>query len=219
MVFWAGILVAAAFAWLAIKSGFYQTWAFVFNIIMSVYLAISLGPVVVDALPVAGEGTFSIILTVAAIATASFLILYGISYIFFTSQFNTSFPKVFDIIGAGFLGFLAGLLIWSFASLLVFMTPIAKSNSLKNIGFTSQFKQANISYICWWCNLVNKVVSPEADNYSCEDAINEVLNKIEGEEVKETTGRAETVDPNDAETTSPAEDPLWPANQVDTGGG
>ena len=213
MIFWAGVLVAAAFAWLAIKVGFYETWAFVFNILISVYLAIFLGPVLADILPAAGENICRTILTMTGTAIAAFLILHGISYIFFTSQFSTSFPKILDILGAGFLGFLAGLLVWSFASLLIFMTPISKSSFLKNIGFNNQFEQANISYIGFWCELVNRVVSTEANPYSTEEAINDAINKTKSEQGEETSDPAEEVDLDKAEAAIPAEEPPDTAEQ------
>jgi len=216
MVFWVGVLVAAAFAWIAVKSGFYETWAFVFNILISVYLAVFLGPVIANILPVAGESTSSITLTMAGTAIAAFLILHGISYIFFTSQFNTSFPKVLDILGTGFLGFLAGLLVWSFASLLIFMTPISKSSFAKDIGFNNEFKQANISYVSFWCNLVNKVASTQVNPCSAEKAINEALNKTEPD--KETTDQPEDVDLDEAERIDIEEESAEITDQADTKG-
>lgn len=40
MAFWIGLLVAIIFAAMAIKVGLYETWAMLFNIIISVYLAV-----------------------------------------------------------------------------------------------------------------------------------------------------------------------------------
>ena len=145
MVFWIGILVGGLFAWLTIKMlGFYETWAMLFNIVISIYLAVFLRPTIADILPAAGNTPYSSALTIIAIAIASFAILHGISYVFFTSQFSVSFPRVLDILGTGFLGFLAGLLVWSFVSLLICIMPISQSSVVKTIGFGSQIDQANI---------------------------------------------------------------------------
>jgi len=216
MVFWAGVLVAAAFAWRAIKIGFYETWTFAFNILISVYLAIFLGPVIADILPVTGESTFGIALTMAGMAIAAFLILHNVSVMFFMGQFNISFMKVLDIFGSGFIGFLAGLLVWSFASLLIFMTPISKSGFVKEVGFTNQLKQANISYVSFWCNLVNKVVSTQANPCSTEDTINEALNKTEPE--KKTTGQPGDVELDEAERIDIEEDSAEITDRADTKG-
>jgi hypothetical protein len=44
MVFWAGILVGGLFIWFAVKIGFYEMWATLFNIVISIYIAIFLSP-------------------------------------------------------------------------------------------------------------------------------------------------------------------------------
>lgn len=42
MVFWIAILVGGAFVWLGVRMGFYQSWCLLFNIVVSIYLAIFL---------------------------------------------------------------------------------------------------------------------------------------------------------------------------------
>ena len=110
MAFWIGIFVAAVFAWFAVKIGFYEIWAMLFNIVISIYLAIRLRPVVPKFFPAAGAAPYSDVLIIVAIALGVFLILHGITYVFLTSQFAVPFPKLFDILGAGVLGFLTGFL-------------------------------------------------------------------------------------------------------------
>ena len=104
MLFWVGLLIAVLFAWVTIKMGLYETWALLFNILISVYLAVFLGSAVADSDLLSGVPYNSVIAT-AVIGIGTFLILQSISYIFFTSQFNVSIPKIFDVIGSGFLGF------------------------------------------------------------------------------------------------------------------
>ena len=97
MVFWVGILISVLFAYFAIKKGFYETWALGFNIIISIYLAVFLGPVISGIIPM-GTAVYNKIITTLAIAAASFLILQGTSYILITSQFNVPFPKIIDVV-------------------------------------------------------------------------------------------------------------------------
>ena len=144
MLFWLSILVGGIFAWFAIKTGFYETWAFVFNVIISIYLAVFLGPIVADIVPGGSDTPYSNVLAMIAIAIVSFLILHGITYTFITAHFKVSFPRALNILGAGFLGFLAGFLIWSFASLLISITPISQNTIVKKLGFDSQFKQTSM---------------------------------------------------------------------------
>ena len=120
MAFWIGILVSIVFVCLAIKVGFYEMWVMLFNITISIYLAIFLRPIIADVVPMPGDAKYNDAITVIAIGIVAFLILHAISYVFFTGQFNVSCPKIFDILGAGFLGCLAGYLVWSFVILLVY---------------------------------------------------------------------------------------------------
>ena len=174
MVFWISILVSGLFACFAIKKGFYEMWTLGFNIIISVYLAVLLGPVVSDIIP-AGTTAYSKTLTVLATAVACFLILHGISYTFITGQFSIPFPKIVDVVGAGLFGFLAGFLVWSFVSLLIMTTPITKNTFAKEIGFDTEVQQTNVSYVSRWCNMVNKIVSSEDSKQAPQQAIGWLL--------------------------------------------
>ncbi len=203
MVFWIGILVGGLFAWLAVKMGFYETWAFAFNIVISIYLAVFLSPIIAAIVPVPGDMSYNNALCMIAVAVAAFLILHGISYIFLTGQFSVSFPKVFDILGSGFLGFLAGLLVWGFVGLLIYTTPISQNPIVKQIGFSSQFEQCSMPVISWWCNLVNKVVSNQENGYTTEQAISEMLKKAEKKSPPKPVKQAEPnepAEPNDLES-------------------
>lgn len=179
MIFWVGILVGGLFVWLAVKIGFYETWAMLFNIVISVYLAIFLGPTIVDIIPAAGDMPYGNILAIICVAMVAFLILHCISYSFLTGQFSVSFPRMFNSLGAALLGFLAGFLVWSFVALLIYLTPISRNAFVREIGFGSRFQQTNISYISWWCNLVNKAVAPEENARTAEEAISGLLKSAE----------------------------------------
>ncbi len=215
MVFWIGILVGGTFAWFAIKLGFYQTWALVFNIIISIYLAVYLQPIIAN-IPAVGNTPYSNALAMAVIALASFLILHGISYTFLTGQFNVSFPKVFDTLGAGLLGFLAGFLVWSFLILLIYITPASQDSFVKGIGFTNEFQQTSVSYISRFCSLVNAVVSAQDDKDSAEQTIHKLLKgaapKAQAKQA-EPEEAVEPAEPNEPETS--IEEQLGPPPEID----
>jgi len=194
MVFWVGILVGGAFAWFTIKRGFYETLALVFNIVISIYLAVFLGPVIADVVPSAGDTLYGNALCMLVIAIGSFLILHGISYTFITGQFTISFPKIFDILGTGFLGFLAGFLVWSFVGLLIYTTPISQQPIVKEIGFGSQFQQTSVSYISRFCNLVNAIVFSQDNERTTQQALSGLLKSAE------SRVQDKTAEPNDVET-------------------
>ena len=200
MVFWAGMLVGAGFAWLAIKRGFYESWALAFNIIISVYLAVFLGPIIADIVPVAGGTAYNTALCMMAAATVSFLVLQGISYTFVTGQFKVPFPRIFDVLGTAFLGFLTGFLIWSFVGLLICITPVPQQSIAKQVGMNSQFEQANVSVVCWWCDLVHTVVSRRGSNVTSEQIISGLLESAEPKRRGTQAGSAEPTEHDDTKT-------------------
>lgn len=177
MIFWITILGGAIFAWLAIKIGFYETWALLFNIVISIYLAIYLTPIIADILPATIDTHYGTALTIIALAAAAFLILYGITYVLFTSQFEVPFPKIFDILFAGFLGFFAGFLVLSFIALLICVTPISQNKFVNEMGLSRQAQLANISYICWWCDKVNWFVASKDNKTTSQQAIDKLLTR------------------------------------------
>lgn len=215
MALWVGILVGVVFAWLAIKKGLYETWALVFNIVISIYLAIFLRPTIVDIAPAAGDTAYSNAATVLAIAIAAFLVLHGISYTFLTGHFKVPFPKILDIPAAGFLGFFAGFLLASFVSLLISITPISENTFVKGIGLVGQFEQTNKPVICWWGNLVNSVVARQDNKVTCEQAINELLKSIESKATDKQDEPAKPTEPNDTKTIITEEERLGPPPEPD----
>ncbi len=202
MMFWIGILAGGAFAWFAMKLRFYQTWTLVFNIIISIYLSLYLRPVIVN-IPAVGDTPYSNALAMAAVASASFLILHGISYTFLTGQFNVSFPKVFEVVGTGLLGFLAGFLVWSFLSLLIYITPVSQNTFVKDIGFTDQFQQTSVLYISRFCNLVNAAVSSQDDEHSAEQTISKLLKDFESKVREKTPEKPKPVEPAEPNNAKP----------------
>jgi hypothetical protein len=191
MVFWTGIVVGGLFVWLAVRMGFYETWAMLFNVVVAVYTAVFLTPVIVSKIPAAGDTAYGNALTLTAVAAAVFLVLHGISYIFLTGQFKVAFPKVLDLVGAGVLGFLAGVLVWSFVALLVSVTPIAQSSLAQDIGFGRKIEQAQGAYICWWCNRVNAVASPGGRRQPAQKNVRWLLDKAEQKSPGKTLERPE----------------------------
>jgi len=202
MVFWTGILVGAIFMWLAIKVKFYEAWAIFFNIVISTYLAVYLRRTIIDVIPASTGTPYSNALIVFAVALGTFLVLHGITFAFFTGQFSISMPKIFDILGAGLLGFLAGFLVWSFVSLLICIMPISQNIFVKEIGFVQQFEQTGMPYISWWCNLVNAVVSPRPGESATEQAVKELLDSAK-QEMKAPKTRQAAEPPKPPKLTDP----------------
>jgi len=179
VTFWIGIIIGAIFAWNLVKTGFCESWLIFFNLVLAVYLAIFLQPAIAQSYPSTAKSSLSITITMLMTASVGFLVLYGLFYMFFTSQFSASFPRVLEIIGGGILGFLAGFLLWSFVCLLICITPFSQSTMARGTDFEGSTKQCNIPYICFWCNLVNQAVAIPDEKIICRQVVEKLLKKAE----------------------------------------
>lgn len=179
MAFWISLLFAVLFAWFAAKAGFYAMWAMLFNLIISVYLAIFLHPTIKELISEIGDAPYDNALTVLAIAVASFLILQAVTFTLFTAHFTIALPKIIDSIGAGFLGLFSGFLVWGFIALLITITPLAQKPFVKEIVFVEDGQQINSASVYRCCNLVNWLVSDKNRDYTTMQMIDGLLKEAE----------------------------------------
>lgn len=209
MVFWLSILVGGLFVWLAVRMGFYEIWTMLFDIVVSIYAAVFLTPVILEIIPVAGVPSYGMALTLVVTALGSFLILSGIAHVFLTGQFRVSFPETFEILLAGLLGFLAGFLVSSFISLAITVAPISRNRIVSTIGFNRLSQQLNISYVCWWCDVVNSIVSMPDNRTTSIQLVNQLLTSAESKTpdgADEETGSNWPVEPRHSEMNANQED-------------
>lgn len=184
-----------------------------FNILIAVYLAVHLSGAVEALLPSNNQyyGTLAVLLTGVFV----YLLLHGISYIFLIGQFEVTFPRILNNAGAGTLGFLAGLLVWSFITLVICTTPFCENKFVKDIGFGSKtFEEGKMQpYLLWWCGLVDKFAA--GDN---SDNTRQVLKDILTISEKHTTGKKlheTTTTPNQTvEPNTPPAGPVQPNHTV-----
>ena len=195
MVFWAGILAAAFFAWLAVKVGFYETWTMLFNIVISIYLSVFLTPVITTMVPAAGDTAYGNALTLMTVAVGAFLILHGVSYSFLTGRFSVWFPQPIDNVGSGLLGFLAGFLVWSFLALVISVSPASQTSFARDIGLASTVERTNVPYVAWWCDLINTVVATGDNKRITCAAIDRLLQQARELSTLKTTEQAELTRP------------------------
>jgi len=195
MVFWAGILAAAFFAWLAVKIGFYETWTMLFNIVISIYLSVFLTPVITTMVPAASDTAYGNALTLITVAAGAFLILHSVSYSFLTGRFSVWFPRPLDNVGSGLLGFLGGLLIWSFVTLVISVSPLSQTGFVQDIGLTSTVDQTSVPYVAWWCDMVNVVVAAGDNKRITRAGIDRLLQQAIELATLKTTEQAELTRP------------------------
>jgi len=203
MVFWIAILVGAIFLWLALRLGFYETWIMLFNLVISIYMALFLKPVITEYLPPMGDSRYYCALTIVATAIACFLIFQGLAFVFFTSQFTITFPKIFEVLGSGLLGFLAGFLVCSFIALNIALTPLPEITLVRDLGFDLQSQQDNVSYLCWWSDLVHKTVAHKDNQCTTKQLIDEITEETKKDKPKpaKPTPKAPPEEPSTPERT------------------
>jgi hypothetical protein len=197
MVILVGIIAGLIFAWVAIRMGLYVTWSVMFNLVISIYTAISLGPVVADKLPL--EGGFGAAVILVGLAAAVFTVLQGTCYLFITSQYEMSFPKLFDSVTSGIIGFLAGMLIISFLNLPFGI--IRQGLSAEN-NYEESSQLGNSAYLDFWYNAMHSLVGTK-ENTQTEKLVAEIIkNTNKTKKVKATTKAVEAVEvvePNEPE--------------------
>jgi len=191
MVLLAGILVGGFCIWFAVKIGFYETWAMLFNIVIAIYIALFLAQPIVNILPEEASSNQSCeALTLIVLAIGSFLILHGLTYILFTSQFKVTFPKLFDILFAGFLGFFGGFLLLSFAVLIIFLTPFGEY-----AGIEDDSVEYNMSSAYWLFDGIHSIVSSPDNEITTEKVIKQLLNKSQPDTQNKNSQQAEPDNP------------------------
>ena len=167
MIIGVGIFVGLVFAFFAVKMGFYETWIVLLNLVISAYLAIFVSLSLVRMETVSKQMSYG---AAFAIAIGCFLILQATCFFLFTCQFKISFPKVFDMLGAAFLGFLAGVFVWSFACSLAGISPLSQNSFAEKAGIG----KGGVGYVSWWCNMVNVCVSSESNDLRTAEVIDEL---------------------------------------------
>jgi len=174
MVFWIAILTGVLFVWLAVRIGFYETWALLFNILGAVYVSIFLAPIVAKAIPMPGRASWGTALSMLVLGGGCFALLHGLSWVLLTGQFRVRFPSLFDVVLSGVLVFVAGFLVLSFVALTLSTTPLARNEIVRTLGVDRQGQRVNIAGIGYCCDLIHRVAG-FADGSATQDAIARLL--------------------------------------------
>ncbi len=205
MLYWSSMLFAGFFALYAYKKGFYESWALLFNVVISIYLAVFLRPAITTLIPAADNTAYNRALLVIAIGAASFVILHGLSYALVTGQFAIAFPKILDTVGAAFFGFLTGLLIFSFVIVIINVTPLADEKLVKSVGFNRPFAKRNFTYVSRWCDWVNKIAAAPDSRHSTAQLLNGLRQTAASKPSRKSAAEStESAAPNEPNNSQPA---------------
>ncbi|MCU0913910.1 MAG: CvpA family protein [Planctomycetes bacterium] len=185
MVFWLAILAGTLFVWLAVRAGFYDTWVLFFNIAVSIYVSIFVTPLLAEAVPPpGGAAAYHVALCMIVLAGACFALLEGLSYVFLTGQFHIPFPRVFDVVLAGLLGFVAGFLVLSFAALIVTTTPLAGHRIAGVFALGPGARQANLVGLTRCGDLIHAFAGLDEDTGATARAVQRLRDvKVAGPEL------------------------------------
>lgn len=155
MILLFGIIFSLLFAAASIKKGLYTGWARLVNIVFSIYPSIFLTPSIARFSDTVADARYGYALCMTIIAAAGFLILQGFTTTFFTGTFKISFPKILNIAGSAVLGFICGLLIWSFGCFVFLLTPVPHSPIGQRFKVPSQLVRASVPPLRLTCGFVN----------------------------------------------------------------
>jgi hypothetical protein len=176
MMFWIAILAGALFVWLAVCLGFYETWVLFFNILVSIYVAVFLAPILAEFAPAPGGApSYHTALCLIVLAGGCFALLQGLSFVFLTGQFHIPFPRVFDVVFSGILGFVTGFLVLSFVAVVVTTTPLARHKIVGVLGLGRQSQPANLICLTRCCDLIHSFAGSDDSADTTQAAVQRLL--------------------------------------------
>ena len=170
-MFWIAVMTGVIFAVVGIRRGFYPTWAFVFNILISIYLAVMLTPAVIEFIPNVDNFHYHQAVCIGGIAIIVFLVLQTIAA-FLIGTFEASFPRIFDTIFAGALGFLSGYLVCIFVFFVFCVIPFSKQKQ-KLISWQENLSQTALTPVITVCDFVGKV-----SLHTCDGVASKAVGKL-----------------------------------------
>jgi len=152
MVFWFAVLIGVVFLVVGIKKRLYPMWAILFNILISIYLGVMLSPVANELIFGSESSAYHKAGCVGGIAAAVFAILQTIAVCWLTGKFSVSFPRLFNNIGSGFLGFFAGYLTVTFLFFIVCIMPFSSeqpvAKKICELGGSKQIAAKSVKKAC-----------------------------------------------------------------------
>jgi len=194
------IIIGLVFALLCYKKTWYPSWAFLFNILISIYIGIMTAPQIVDKIPFIRErlNDFAYSAGILAVAVIIFIVVQFLSVRFLIAGHRASFPKILNSIGAAVLGFVAGLIITGFLFFLINITPLPNWPAVDRF-FAQHDRNSEkaSSFVLGPCNFVHSI-SFHAQTVGVEKQMEKILTDWKSPETELITKPANP-DPNNIE--------------------
>ena len=187
------IIAGIAFALLGMKKTFYPMWAWLFNVLLAVYLAVMLTPTVIEKVKILSYfGDFSLAICLLSIAAAVFVVAQLLTFRFLTAVYCVSLPPMLNNAGAAVLGFLTGFIAVNFIIFVITITPISDNPSLEKLSDAAKASSKVNSYVISTCNVINKL-SLQCDRKAVQEAVEYII----GHRMLSAAVDANTPDPNE----------------------
>lgn len=159
MIFWIGIAVGAFLAWCATQSHFVKSWVLLFNLVIAVYIAVFTAPLVTHDLVEAQQTAYGHALALLAIVGGALFALCNICFMLMPDDKDVDLPEALNTILCGAVGFLGGMLVWSFLVVLIYVSPLGETNFARQCGLTRDRRPTSVSFLCACCDVVHLVAS------------------------------------------------------------
>jgi len=199
MVLWIAVAVGGLFAWIGVRIGFLASWILFFNLMLAAYMGVFLGPYIIASVPATTESPYGHALVFVSTALATLLATYAACYACLAGRIQIEFPRVFESLAAGVLGFLSGFLAWGFVSMVIALTPLPDEDFCRHLGFDSSAQKTNVAFVCWWCDRLHGFVGSSEWEVSGEETFG-----LLQEEARPRGGDTETATPGASGAAAPA---------------
>lgn len=191
MSFWISILTGLIVAYFYSKKGVYEAIIFLFNLSLSIYLALYIMPSLIKVAPYTIDIPGGLILTLLIVSIAIMAVFCAVSFILFTGQLSVPMGRLVDWLGGSILGFFVGFLGISFVFTLPTLEPIpGVSAFIQDIETT-----ANINMVCYMCDKVNYYIG--------KDRVRNTKNLLAWLQTQVYQTNTSTIDPNDPNVAEP----------------
>ena len=127
------ILIGAAFIYVGFKKRFFVMWAMLFNLFVSIYLAVMFVHAIAKSSPDIGSNGYFLALCLLALTALIYAILHIVVKFYVIGSNDIEFPMLFDKIGAGLLGFIFGYLVCCVVLFSIGIMPVAKHEAITNV--------------------------------------------------------------------------------------
>lgn len=154
MIFWLFILVGGLCSWLGVSKGFYAMFATLFCLMFAVYIGVLAAPKIMAMSEGLEKDPGYAAGCVFGMTLLIFGLLWSVARFYFLRDTDDYFPKLFDRIGGGTLGFLFGYLLVGVAVLLICIMPFSQGDSLPAFLGRESMMRFAVPAVVRACNFV-----------------------------------------------------------------